>query len=250
MSIGGDLLPDDKDTISFDGSEIAYTVFYSRNRKTACITVYPSGEVKLSVPLRTSQAQARRYMTEKASWVLKKLNAFEAHGCEDATKKYTEGEKFLFQGREYALKIDGGAGPVVTLGSETINAIVPPGLRPEEQTAVVREAVFEWYRFQAEMAIALSMPYYCRLLNVPVPGFRVKNQSKRWGSCTAANFLNFNVKILMAPPEQMDYVIAHELCHVRVKDHSQKYWALLASVMPDYNLRKKALRVDGWKYEL
>jgi hypothetical protein len=82
------------------------------------------------------------------------------------------------------------------------------------------------------------------------PPYRVKNQSKRWGSCTAKDCLNFNLRIAMAPLPQLEYVVAHELCHVKIKDHSPRYWALVEKVMPGYKAAKKALRKDGWKYEL
>ena len=77
-----------------------------------------------------------------------------------------------------------------------------------------------------------------------------KNQLKRWGSCTSKNNLNFNIRIMMAPMSELNYVIAHELCHTIVKDHSQDYWKLLYSIMPDYEIRKENLRKNGWKYDM
>ena len=90
---------------------------------------------------------------------------------------------------------------------------------------------------------------YAQKLGIIPPIFKVKCQSKRWGSCTAKNLLNFNVKIVMAPPSQVKYVAAHEVCHVKIKDHSLRYWTLLESIMPDSGAAKQALKIDGWKYE-
>lgn len=234
------------DSIRHGGDLITFSIDRSPRRKTACITVYPSGDVKLTVPARTSRPQAQKYVEQKAGWVLQKLKAFEAQGARDAKKKYVEGEAFLFLGREYYLKIERGAGPIVTLGASTLNVIVPD---PTDAGAV-RNAVFRWYRFQAETILRDAVAAYSRMLGVPAPAYKVKNQAKRWGSCTAKNHLNFNVKIAMAPLEQLEYVAAHEVCHVKVKDHSPRYWALLRSIMPDSDARKKALKRDGWKYEL
>lgn len=225
---------------------ITFTIARSPKRKTACIAVYPSGEVKLTVPFRTSQAQAQKYIEQKAGWVLSKLKAFEAQGARDVKKRYVDGEIFLFQGREYTLKVSQGAGPIVTLGDKTLNVFAPdPGDRE-----VIKSAVFRWYRFQAETALREPVAAYARALGVTAPQFKVKNQSKRWGSCTSKNLLNFNLKIVMAPPEQLEYVAAHEVCHVQVKDHSSRYWSVLESIMPDCDTRKRALKKDGWKYEL
>ena len=234
------------DTITHEAEQITFLIARSHQRKTACITVYPSGEVKLSVPARTSSAQARHFVEQKAGWVVKKLKEFETRGCRDSSKKYVDGEVFFFLGREYALKISQGAGPIVTLGDRTLNVIVPdPG-----NTKSVKLAVFRWYCFQAEVILREAVATYAQMLGVPTPIYKVKNQSKRWCSCTGKNLLNFNLKIAMAPLAQIEYVAAHEVCHVRVKDHSPRYWALLRSIMPDSAARKKALKVDGWKYEL
>lgn len=236
----------ERSSILYGGETILFSIARSPRRKTACIAVYPSGEVKLTVPVRTSEAQARRYVEQKAGWVLDKLRAFEAQGARDVKKHYVDGELFLFLGREYALKISQASQPLVTLGDRTLNVFVPdPGDRE-----AIRSAVFRWYRFQAETHLREPVAVYARALGVFPPEFRVKNQSKRWGSCTAKNLLNFNLKIVMAPLEQLEYVAAHEVCHVKVKDHSPRYWAVLESIMPDCDARKKALKTEGWKYEL
>ena len=192
-----------QDTLFFNGSTIAYNVVRSRKRKTIGIAVYPSGEVRVSVPQRMGEAEVRRLVAEKAGWVDRKLRV-----------------------------------------------ILSPGMERERRASVAREAVLAWYRFHAEMAVDRAMPGYCRKLGILPPHYRVKNLQRRWGSCTAGNRLSFNAKIAMAPPPQLEYVVAHELCHVKIKDHSPRFWALMESVMPDYMAARKALRKDGWKYEL
>jgi hypothetical protein len=198
-----------------------------------------------------SQAEVRRLVAEKARWIDRKLREFRAEDGRDATKKYVDGEAFLYLGSEYLLNVTtGDHGPLVTLGDRRLNVILPPGVDGPKRTEMAREAVFEWYRFHAEMAIDRALNVYAPRLGIlPLP-YKVKNLSKRWGSCTAQNLLNFNAKIVMAPPEQLEYVVAHELCHARVKDHSPRFWALMGHVMPGYAAAKKALRKDGWKYEL
>ncbi|OPY26102.1 MAG: hypothetical protein A4E28_02697 [Methanocella sp. PtaU1.Bin125] len=239
-----------QDCVIHGDSRIAYNVVYSR-RKSVGITVFPTGEVRVAAPARMSQAEVRGLVAEKARWIDKKLREFRAEGGRDATKKYVDGEAFLYLGKEYLLNVaTGDHGPLVTLGDSRLNVILPPGVGGEKRAEMVRGAVFEWYRFHAEMAIDQALNVYSPRLGIlPLP-YKVKNLSKRWGSCTAQNLLNFNAKIVMAPREQLEYVVAHELCHARVKDHSARFWALMGQVMPGYAAAKKALRKDGWKYEL
>lgn len=79
---------------------------------------------------------------------------------------------------------------------------------------------------------------------------RVVDQSKRWGSCTAAGALRFNWRVVMAPPRLVDYVVAHEVCHVEVPDHSPAFRAALGRVLPDWAERKARLRVEGVRLRL
>ncbi|NIA02978.1 MAG: DUF45 domain-containing protein [Nitrospirae bacterium] len=95
-----------------------------------------------------------------------------------------------------------------------------------------------------------SIKYYSKKLGIKEPDFIIKNQYKRWGSCTSKNILIFNFRIAMAPVSQMNYIITHELCHIKVKDHSPEFWKLLRSIMPDYDDRKERLRKEGWGYVL
>jgi predicted metal-dependent hydrolase len=235
----------------YGDSTIAYDVVYSRKRKTIGIAVYPSGEVRVSVPQRMSQPEVRRLVAEKAGWIDRKLQEYRAEGIHDATKKYVDGEAFLYLGREYLLHIAAGDhGPLVTLDDRRLNVVLPPGVSGPSRSEMAREAVFEWYRFHAEMTVEKAMGPYCLRLGILPPYYRVKNLSRRWGSCTARNDLNFNAKIAMAPLPQLEYVVAHELCHVKVKDHSPRFWSLMEAVMPDYKAAKNGLRKDGWKYEL
>jgi hypothetical protein len=235
----------------YGDSTIAYDVVYSRKRKTISIAVYPSGEVRVSAPHSVSQAEVRRLVADKGSWIDKKLREYRAEGVHDATKKYVEGEAFLYLGKEYLLHIAAGDhGPLVTLDDRRLNVVLPPGIPAGQQSEAARDAVFEWYRFHAEMTVEKAMEPYCRRLGILPPYYKVKNLSKRWGSCTSRNDLNFNAKIAMAPLPQLEYVVAHELCHVKVKDHSSRFWSLMEAVAPGYDVARKALRKDGWKYEL
>jgi predicted metal-dependent hydrolase len=240
-----------QDCVIYGDSRIDYNVVYSRKRKTIGIAVYPSGEVRVSVPQRMTQAEVRRLVAEKGSWIDKKLREYRAEGVHDAVKKYVEGETFLYLGKEYQLHLaEGNHGPLVTLDDRRLNVVLPGGVSAGRQPEMAREAVFEWYRFHAEMIVEDAMGPYCRRLGILPPYYKVKNLSRRWGSCTARNALNFNAKIVMAPLPQLEYVVAHELCHVKIKDHSLRFWSLMEKVMPDYTAAKNGLRKDGWKYEL
>jgi predicted metal-dependent hydrolase len=92
--------------------------------------------------------------------------------------------------------------------------------------------------------------FYSNKLGVNIPAYQVKYQKKRWGSCSANNVLRINFQLIMAPYAQLEYVVVHELCHIKEKNHSAKFWKLVKELMPDYAEPRKGLKTEGWKYVL
>jgi predicted metal-dependent hydrolase len=86
---------------------------------------------------------------------------------------------------------------------------------------------------------------YSPIVGVETNGYKVKEFQSRWGSCTPSGRVDFNWKIIMAPNRVVDYVVVHELCHLKQHDHSPQFWKLVESIMPDYAESKEWLRVNG-----
>jgi len=126
--------------------------------------------------------------------------------------------------------------------------MVPEGVRPE--TDQIRRILCAWYKKHAMLRVREAVRAYAQRLHLDPPTVTIKYQLKRWGSCTKDSVLNINVLIVMAPMALVEYVVAHELCHLRHKDHSSDFWDLLRLVMPDYEIRKERLRKEGWRYVL
>ncbi len=240
-----------QDSILFGTTKISYAVSYSGRRKNATLAVYPLKYVEIKVPTSTEPEDIQRIVRKKAAWVLKQIVWFDQLARMDSAKEYVNGETYLYLGRQYQLKISKGNGKAETsLNGKHLQVILPQNARGEDAKKTVKAAVWCWYREQAKKKIGESLSHYSRKLGTEPPEFRIKNQSKRWGSCTSKNMLIFNFRIAMAPASQLNYVVAHELCHAKFKDHSPKFWKLLRSIMPECEERKEKLRQDGWQYVL
>lgn len=102
-------------------------------------------------------------------------------------------------------------------------------------------------RERAKSVLTQRVGYFARQIGVTYGKITVRDQKTRWGSCSQAGNLNFNFRLILAPPEVLDYVVVHELCHRRQMNHSAQFWQEVAQVLPDYRARKAWLTENGWR---
>jgi predicted metal-dependent hydrolase len=115
--------------------------------------------------------------------------------------------------------------------------LVPPG--------DARPALERWYRRQARLEIAPRLDAAVARAGTKYSGLTIRGQRTRWASCSSKGAMSFNWRLLLAPPEVLDYVVEHEVCHLEVMDHSPRFWALLAARVPDWRARSAWLRRYG-----
>ena len=241
----------EQDSIVFGTTTIQYEITRSSRRKNACIAVHPGRDIKVAVPQEASLTEVRQIVRKRAPWVIKNLDFFDNIEMPGTGKEYVNGETFLYLGRQYRLKIiRTNDGPVAKLNGRYLQVFIPSSLPERERKSNVKKAVYDWYKKHAVERIGEITALYSKKLHIDTPKVQIKNQLKRWGSCTAKNMLIFNTKSIMAPASQLQYIVAHEICHIKYKDHSPNYWMQLRLMMPDYDKRKEALKNNGWKYEL
>ena len=109
------------------------------------------------------------------------------------------------------------------------------------------EAEKKYYRNLAREVLGARTGYYARKMGVTYGRISIREQKTRWGSCSSAGNLNFNWKLILAPPEVLDYVVIHELCHLKEMNHSKAFWDEVEKVMPEYETYKLWLKENGWR---
>ena len=162
-------------------------------------------------------------------------------------REFVSGETFCYLGRQYRLRVVGGHGvPDVKMDRGWIVVAVPEA-HEAEKARRVRGALVRWYRQHAEERLPERVEVWAKRFGIPAPTVLVREQRRRWGSCNEAGEVRLNWRIIQARLSLVDYVIAHELTHVVRGDdgHSAAFWAHLGRVMPDYDVRREALRVLG-----
>lgn len=114
-------------------------------------------------------------------------------------------------------------------------------------SADLSEAKRNVYIRKAKETITKRTSYFARLMGVSYRNITIREQKTRWGSCSSEKNLNFNWKLILAPPEVLDYVVVHELCHLKEMNHSKAFWDEVGKVMPEYETYKLWLKENGWR---
>lgn len=229
--------------INFD-----YAVNRSKKRRTVSISVKTDNSVKISVPLKMAEKDIHKILTEKSSWIKKKIAFNQEYREHYQPKQFVSGESFLFQGKEYQLQITTDQ-KNISLSEKTIS--VPISYKENQsQEDLIKKKLTHWYKKQAEIFLNKRMNFYCKELKHNPTKIVIKTYKSRWGTCYTDGRISLNWKLIMAPIHIMDYVIVHELCHLTHHNHSKKFWNLVAHYMPDYHEMKFWLQTKGCTLEL
>lgn len=228
--------------MSAASSQVRIDQLVRSRRRTISLEIDQSGKLIVRAPLYASQAEIEALVEGKHNWIQnKQRQAFERR-MESPQKQFQPGEKFLFLGKEYPMKVvQHQAEPLVLNGAFLLAA------RQREKA----RAVFEnWYRQQAAQVIKPRTSDLAEQNGFQFQTIRINGAKTRWGSCGPKGSLNFTWRLVMAPPEIIDYVIIHELVHLRVRNHSKRYWAEVKRIMPDFKPRRTWLLKYGYQLSL
>jgi predicted metal-dependent hydrolase len=219
--------------------DLPYQLIRSRKRRrTISLNVRENGEIALYVPFSTSQREIERFLAERRPWISRKLAEKERRQKETA-RTFADGERFLFLGEWYPL--------VIEETDQEVPFRLHAGrfllMRP--YTENTRDLFIRWYQGEAKERIVERTLFYGRRHLLSPEGVRITSARHRWGSCSRKNRLCFSWRIIMAPLPVIDYVVIHELVHIREKNHSRRFWTHVESILPDYRKRRQWLNEHG-----
>ena len=210
--------------------------FTRSRRRTIAIQVRPDGQVFVRAPLRASEKLIREFVDSKADWIRQK-QAEALRRVPLVVKHYQVGERFLFLGREYTLGIVKKQRAALTLdGRFSLSEAAQPR---------ARKAFEQWYKAQALKVMGERVQLYAAKHGFKPGRVRISSARTRWGSCSSRGTLSFTWRLVMAPLEVIDYVVIHELVHLKVKNHSKTFWGSVAALMPDYKRHVTWLKKNG-----
>ncbi|MDF2610710.1 MAG: putative metal-dependent hydrolase [Lachnospiraceae bacterium] len=234
-------------SFQYGTSTIEYTLTRSE-RKNISISIEPNKNIKVKAPVELTDDEVMEVVKKKSRWITAKL--FEMREIENRKyhRQYVNGESFTYMGRNYSLQLVDDITlkkPEVKLYRGKLYVKTPS--RNED---VIHKAIVKWYQEKAKEKIPDRVSYYEKFFVEKHGRIDIKDQKKRWGSCTKEGDLAFNWKSIIAPANILDYIIVHELCHLRYMNHSKEFWEMLGRVLPDYESRKEWLMNNGMKLEV
>lgn len=234
-------------SIVYGDERIAFTIRFVPRRnvmspRRIAISVLPDGAVTVEAPEASAPQEVVAAVYRRARWIWQQLAACRERRRHVLPRDYVSGESHFYLGRRHVLKV-------------SVTACAPAGVKllrgrlevttPTPVAGDVRRLLDAWYRQRAQEVFSRRLAALADELRwlESIPAFRLLSMRTQWGSCSPGGVLCLNPQLVKAPRACIDYVIAHELCHLRVHNHSAAYYRLLTACMPDWKLRKQEL--DG-----
>jgi predicted metal-dependent hydrolase len=230
-------------SVMLGGQRIPYLLRVSARARRIRLVVRPETGLEVVVPHGAPTNAHEALLREKGRWIATTLERVARETAAAMPPPLVSGRRLAFAGREFELAVRTGA-PAgryrATLTGGTLTLTLP-----SDQPEVVRVALEHWYRRQAPALFAERL-HICNLPYVFSYGrVSIKGQKSRWGSCSKQGNLNFNWRLLLAPLAVLDYVVVHELCHLKELNHGPRFWKLVARGCPAYAAHRRWLRQHG-----
>jgi predicted metal-dependent hydrolase len=217
-------------------------VVSDRPKRKVAIHVHPDGSVQVDTPEGVANGEVREAVRKRARWVLKHVTEARRQREHVLPRQYVSGESHFYLGRRHVLKVsidaNEKAGVKLVRGRLEVQC-------PKDNPGMIKDLLWAWYRKR-------SMEFIQRRLNTHTDGiswlsapppWKLASMQKQWGSCSPKGALSLNAHLVKAPRECVDYVLLHELCHLKERNHSDRFYQLLERQMPEW--RSVKAKLDG-----
>ena len=223
-----------KDTIEYELVQTA--------RASLELRVLPDG-IRLFAPKTCPLRQADAFVRERADWIHEARARLDAYHSREAERfPMTDGMQVPLEGEMWTLRLGKADRRAARFDHGAIR-LFAPDISPDAVREQLREALIG----RAKERIDGRLEHYIPLIGRRPGRVTIREQRTKWGSCSSQGNLNFNWKLIMAPPEALDYVVIHELCHLYEFNHSPKFWERVARYQADYAIWRDFLR-SGWAH--
>ena len=220
-----------------------YTIKRSARRRTVSLEVRDA-QLLVRAPVGIAERDLDRFVRQKSDWIARKVRAQQQMLARIPEYRYVSGTRLPFMGQQLTLSVTmGSRGRVEQVGDRlAVCCSRRSRLEPEAQA---RRLVQGWYQEQGLERLRAKTDALTRQMELSHSGVRVRVTRSKWGHCTRSGEIQYNWQILLAPEAVVDYLVAHEVCHLRHMNHSRAFWQLVGQVCPDYLRQRDWLKANG-----
>lgn len=211
------------------------------NRKTLSLSVLKDGSVVVKAPISMRDETIERFVEEKQNWIREKLMI-----VSQTIKRYEDAlhyERFLLYGNKYSLVL----ADVKRVETNDKFQIVMPQKTEREK---ILKTLKSWYKKTAKQVLQDRVNYIENKIKLKATAFRIGDSKGRWGACNSRGMITLNFRVIMLPPQIIDYVIVHELCHLVELNHSKNFWKLVETFLPNAGALKSAIKEYSFLLDL
>lgn len=225
-----------------------YQIRRSQRASRVRIVVKP-GQVEIVAPHEIPEVKLHKFVQAKQHWVAQVLRRMEKSSFQQndfVPPSFVNGAMMIYQGKAYPVTAKQSKLKRVKIEFNGVYVLhIPENLQSDKPHGLIKEALIRWMRMQIKPIVEHYVNLHAGKKQLYPRSITIKTQKSRWGSCGIHNNININWLLLMAPADVLEYVVVHELCHIKVKNHSSQFWALVAEHLPDYQTRRKWLKQEG-----
>jgi predicted metal-dependent hydrolase len=224
--------------IEYGRETIRYEVQFLPSRQTLGIEVHPDQRVVIRAPVGCAEEVIADRVRKRAPWISRQIADFQRYSPRTPQRQYVSGETHLYLGRQYRLKVGVGETASVRMTRGQLSVTMPGIPDPER----VKTMLHRWYLDHARQVFSEVIDQcLTKFKEHQRPRLIVRAMQSRWGSLSQSGGITLNANLVRAPRACIEYVVTHELCHLRHRDHDASFFRLLGRVMPDWEARKQRL---------
>jgi predicted metal-dependent hydrolase len=228
--------------LTLDGRRVRYTLRRSPRARRVSGWIRSETGLVVTLPPRGSLEQAEAFLRTHQRWVLRQIGRLSAH-AEARPRPWLYGERLLYRGASHRVAVRRArSGSVERAPGRLIVRA------PSASIAGARQVLQRWLKREAASALGERVEALGALMGLQAKHlYYVRNLRWSWGRCWLGGALSFNYRLIMAPPDVLDYVVIHELAHLRERGHSPRFWSLVSRHFPDHRRARAWLRTfGGW----
>ena len=231
-----------RNRVRFGDLDIEYEVRRSARRKKTVQTTVKDGRVLVSAPVAAKDAEIEAIIRKQATWIIERQSEVPPPM---PPLKFVTGAEFPYLGRAIRMEIIERDIPSPTLrfSRQRFQVATHSNIEDGQTQERIRDAMASWYRGRASEKLPVLVEEWSHSFHyLEQPPVLIGSQRSFWGSCSPKGVLRFSWRVMMLEPSLIEYIVVHELAHLKIMDHSKDFWNLVASALPDVQLRRRSLK--------